>query len=207
VSVIFGEETNTQNNIIEYIQELTGKIDELTKAVDELQKRIEVLEHQFSIKSTHNVNVPTSQNTKESTRKSSPPANAERLWNDAICALQQKKLEVAEQHFADFIHFYPNHPNVPEGQYWLGEIQLLNKNYAQAQTYYALAYKSFPNTNTRKADAGLKIAECYFALKKNKEGCLFLKELMTLQQKGASVSTATLQLMEQYWAKYKCADL
>jgi lipopolysaccharide biosynthesis regulator YciM len=84
---------------------------------------------------------------------------------------------------------------------------MINKKYAEAQPYYALGYKAFPESNTRKAEVGLKIAECYFALNKNKEGFLFLKEIMKLQQRGAKISNATLQLMQKYWAQHKCADL
>lgn len=211
MAIISATEVTENVAVVEYIQELTGKIDALTQLVEELQKRIEILENAcrqgaLEKKESSDNKIPTINTTKEKPKKL-PPSSADRLWSDAIAALQLKKYDIAEQKFADFIHFYAEHANAAEGYYWLGEIKLLNKQYQQAQVYYAGAYKGFLETDTRKADSGLKIAECYFALNKNKEGCLFLKEIMKLQQKGAAISTATLQLMQQYWAKHKCPDL
>jgi len=206
--------TTEQTSVIEYIQELTGKVDELTKIIADLQRRIDAVESALHQKTAPLQTIVKQQDQSLSTlppkktlKKPSPHVDADHLWDSALCALEQKQLETAEQCFADFVHFYPKHPNASEAQYWLGEIQLINKKYAQAQIYYALAYKSLSESNPRKADTGLKIAECYFALNKVKEGCLFLKEIMQLQQKGNNISTATLQLMEQFWSKYKCAAL
>jgi TolA-binding protein len=202
-----------QTSVIEYIQELTGKVDELTKIIADLQKRIDAVESTLLQKTVSPQTIVNQQDQglsappKITLKKARPNVDADHLWDSALCALEQKQLETAEQYFADFVHFYPKHPHASEAQYWLGEIQLINKKYAQAQIYYALAYKSLSESNPRKADTGLKIAECYFALNKVKEGCLFLKEIMQLQQKGNNISTATLQLMEQFWSKYKCADL
>jgi TolA-binding protein len=211
VSPLIAEEVTERAGVIDYIQELTGKIDILTKTIDELQKRIEVLENCHQSKTIEKKDLldksaPPAQIEKGKPKKL-PPLSADRLWSDAMGALQQKQYEIADQKLADFVHFYGDTSRAAEGYYWLGEIQLLNKQYNQAQIYYANAYKIFVETDIRKAETGLKIADCYFALNKLKEGCLFLKEVMKLQQKGAAVSTATLQLVEQYWAKYKCADL
>lgn len=211
VSILTAEEVTEHTGVVEYIQELTGKIDVLTKTIDDLQKRIEILEncHQPTALEKKDLSAKgdlTAQIAKGKSKKL-PPLSADRLWRDAMSALQQKKYEIAEQKFADFVHFYGEASQAAEGYYWLGEIQLLNKQYNQAQIYYASAYKAFLDTDIRKAETGLKIADCYFALNKRKEGCLFLKEVMKLQEKGSAISTATLQLVEQYWAKYKCADL
>lgn len=200
-----------QQSVIEYIQELTGKIDELTRTVDELQKRITLLEvkscpqqndapqKESSIKESE---ATTSIKTK--TRK--PSASAETLWSEGISALQNKNLASAENAFLEIVRLYPESAHTTEASYWLGEVLLVSKNHAEAQKYYALAYKAFPASDSRKGEVGLKIAECYFALNKNKEGCLFLKEIMKLKQNGATISSATLQLIQKYWAQHKCAD-
>lgn len=213
VNVVSAEEAKVEQSVVECVQELTGKLDALTQAVEVLEKRIEILET-----SCHSKAVEENSKTVEKVvepelavvekpKRSKPSANADMLWNDGMGALQHKKFDEAAQKFGDLVHFYPEHSAVPEAYYWLGEMQVINKQYAQAQAYYALAYKAFPETNVKKAEVGLKIAECYFALNKNKEGCLFLKEIMKLQQRGATVSSATLQLMQKYWAQHKCADM
>lgn len=201
----------SQSDVVEYIQELTGKVDTLTQKVQELEMRLQILENQLHVKATDAKDSGASTNntqaqTPDPAKAKTPPAGADRLWADAMAAIQQKNFELAEQKISDFVHFYPDHTHAPEGYYWLGELRLLSNNYLQAQTYYALAYKGFLESDTRKADAGLKIAECYFALDKNKEGCLFLKEIMKLKGKGAAVSTATLKLMDQYWAQHQCGQ-
>jgi TolA-binding protein len=210
------EETKTESTqpLLDYIQELTGKIDELTRTVDELQKRITVLEvnscpqkqevNQKALPETPAKSSPVSE-TLSAQKADRPTASAEALWSKGTTDLQRKDFASAEKAFVEIVRFYPNHARAPEASYWLGEIFLINKQYTDAQKYYALAYKAFAESDSRKAEVGLKIAECYFALNKNKEGCLFLKEIMKLKQKGANISSATLQLMQKYWAQHKCA--
>jgi TolA-binding protein len=213
VSVVSAEEAKAEQNVVEYVQELTGKLDALTQTIEALEKRIEILEsacHARGVEEKSKAVEKEAAEPKSSAvgkpKRAKPLASADSLWNDGRAALQHKNLDEAAQKLGDLVHFYPEHPAVPEACYWLGEILVVNKKYTQAQTYYATAYKAFSETNVKKAEVGLKIAECYFALNKNKEGCLFLKEIMKLQQHGANVSSATLQLMQKYWAEHKCAE-
>lgn len=211
VGVVSAEEAKVEQSVVEYVQELTGKLDALTQTIEALEKRVEVLEaacHSRAVEENSRGAekiAETKPVVVEKPKRSKPSASADMLWSDGQSALQHKKFEEAAQKLGDLIQFYPEHSAVPEAHYWLGEIQVANKQYAQAQTYYAVAYKAFPETNVKKAEVGLKIAECYFALNKNKEGCLFLKEIMKLQQRGANISNATLQLMQKYWKLHKCA--
>lgn len=211
---LLGEEsikTESDQNIIEYIQELTGKIDELTRTVEELQKRITLLEvnscsqQQGAPQKAVSANPPASE-TLAPPKTDKPSASAESLWSEGSAARQRKDFPAAEKAFSEIVRFYPDNARASESSYWVGEILLMSKNYTEAQKYYALAYKAFPESDSRKAEVGLKIAECYFALNKNKEGCLFLKEIMKLQQKGANISSATLQLMQKHWTQHKCAE-
>jgi TolA-binding protein len=213
VSVVSAEETKTEQTVVEYVQELTGKLDALTQTIEALEKRIEILEsacHARGVEENSKVVEKEVAEPKlsivEKPKQAKPLASADSLWNDGRAALQHKNLDEAAQKLGDLVHFYPEHPAAPEAYYWLGEMLVVNKKHAQAQTYYATAYKAFSETNVKKAEVGLKIAECYFALNKHKEGCLFLKEIMKLQQRGANISSATLQLMQKYWAQHKCAD-
>lgn len=198
-------------NVIEYIQELTGKIDELTRTVEELQKRITLLEVNSCSQQqeTPQKAVPANSSAPETStppKTDRPSASAETLWSEGTAALQRKDFPSAEKVFSAIVRFYPDNTHAPESSYWAGEILLMSKKFTEAQKYYAIAYKAFPESDSRKAEVGLKIAECYFALNKNKEGCLFLKEIMKLKQKGANISSATLQLMQKYWAQHRCAE-
>lgn len=203
-------EEETKHTVIEYIQELTGKVDALSQVIKALEKRIEILEAASNAlgaeeKSKICEGVPeTGGAASASLSRAFPRANADQLWNDANTEIQHKKFSEAGRLFISLVKNYPEHEKAPEASYWVGEINMINKKYVEARSYYALAYKKFPETNSRKAEVGLKIAECYFALSKNKEGCLFLKEIMKLQQNGGAVSTATQKLMEQYWKTHKC---
>ena len=214
LNTLLGEESvkaESNQNIIEYIQELTGKIDELTRTVDELQQRITLLEvnscsqQQGTPQKAAPANPSTSE-TPAPPKTDKPSASAENLWNEGSAALRRKDFSAAEKAFSEIVRFYPDNAHASESSYWVGEVLLMSKKYAEAQKYYALAYKAFPESDSRKAEVGLKIAECYFALNKNKEGCLFLKEIMKLQQKGANISSATLQLMQKQWVQHKCAE-
>jgi TolA-binding protein len=213
-NTLFAEEvanSDSHQNMIEYIQELTGKIDELTRTVEELQKRITLLE--VNSCSQHNEAPQKAAPATPSAPKTpaqpatpdKPSASADVLWSNGNADLQRKDFPAAEKAFSEIVRFYPNHAHATEASYWVGEILLMSKRYEDAQKYYALSYKAFADSDSRKAEVGLKIAECYFALNKNKEGCLFLKEIMKLKQNGANISSATLQLMQKYWAQHKCA--
>lgn len=210
---IISAEEETEHSVIEYIQELTGKIDTLTQTIEVLEKRIEILEatsHMRGVEEKSKRLEKTPEKKQDISLKptrSAPSASADQLWNDGQMALKNKNFSTAEQLFFEFVHAYPEHGHASEANYWLGEINMINTKYVEAQPFYALAYRAFPESNARKAEAGLKIAECYFALNKNKEGCLFLKEIMKLQQRGAKISNATLQLMQKYWAQYNCGEL
>lgn len=209
--ILLAKDRSDHNGMLEYVQELTGKIDTLEKKLEDFERRLQTLEeksHKKAIaeKSPLKPLPVADQQPKEGLRKSPPNGGPDNLWKEALCAIQQKRVEEAKQKFIDFEHFYPEHPNVPEGRYWLGEIQFAAENYSQAQAFYALAYKGFTDTNPRKTEVGVKLADCYFALNKNKEGCVFLKEVMQLQQKGAAITPATVRLLEQLWFKHKCAD-
>ncbi len=211
ISVVSAEEEKVEQSVVEYVQELTGKLDALTQTIEQLEKRIEILEAACHARGVEDKAAEKIAEHKpvvvEKPKKSKSSVSADSLWSDGMNALQHKNFDEAAEKFTDLVQFYPEHSAVPEACYWLGEMRVTSKQYAQAQTYYARAYKAFPETNVKKAEVGLKIAECYFALNKNKEGCLFLKEIMKLQQRGANISNATLQLMQKYWAQHKCADL
>ena len=214
VNVVSAEEEKVEHSVVEYVQELTGKLDALTQTIELLEKRIEILEAachargaEENSKKVEKGVVDSKPASVEKPNRPKPSVGADRLSSDGLSALQHKNFDEAEQKFLDLVQLYPEHSAVPNACYWLGEIHVIKKQYAQAQAYYARAYKAFPEANVKKAEIGLKIAECYFALNKNKEGCLFLKEIMKLQQRGANISNATLQLMQKYWALHKCADL
>lgn len=208
---LFAKDVSDQNGMLEYVQELTGKIDTLEKKLEEFERRFQVLEdqlHKKAIAGKEQAKTPLVPEValKNKPARTPPSGGSEHLWKEALCVLQQKKLEEAKQKFIDFVRFYPDHSNASEGQYWLGEIQVAAQNYSEAQVFYARAYKGFPDINPRKTEVGVKLADCYFALNKNKEGCIFLKEVMQLQQKGAAITPATLRLLEQLWIKHKCPD-
>lgn len=160
-----------QQSIVEYIQELTGKIDELTRTFDELQKRITLLEvtscsQQKDLPQKETPNIKEPDPTQKA--KTKPSASAEGLWNEGMSALQHKNFTTAENAFTEFLRFYPENTHATEASYWLGEVLLMRKKYAEAQKYYAIAYKAFTESDSRKSEVGLKIAECYFGLNKKK---------------------------------------
>lgn len=213
VSIVSAQEERVEQNVVEYIQELTGKLDALMQTIEMMEKRIEILEMACHARGVEENSKKVEKKADpspaviEKPKQSRPPASADKLLSDGMNAIQHKNFDDAEQKFGDLIQLYPEHSGAPEACYWLGEMQVIKKQHAKAQAYYARAYKAFSEKDSKKAEVGLKIAECYFALNKNKEGCLFLKEIMKLQQRGANVSSATLKLMQKYWTQHKCADL
>lgn len=211
IQELFAKDVSDQSGMLEYVQELTGKIDTLEKKLEEFERRLQSHEDQLHKKDiAGKEQVKTLPSTeavlKNKPARMPPSGGSEHLWKEALCVLQQKKFAEAKQKFIDFLRFYPDHSNASEGQYWLGEIEVAAQNYSEAQVFYALAYKGFLEGSPRKTEVGVKLADCYFALNKNKEGCVFLKEVMQLQQKGAAITPATLRLLEQLWIKYKCPD-
>jgi outer membrane protein assembly factor BamD (BamD/ComL family) len=119
VNVISAEEEKTEHNVIDYVQELTGKIDTMTQVIEALEKRIEILEaasHSRGVeekgKSLEKISevIPVAS---VSPKRTSSSANADQLWNNGNAALQNKNFAEAEQQFADLLRRTPTMQMLP----------------------------------------------------------------------------------------------
>ena len=94
VSVVSAEEEKTEHNvIIDYVQELTGKIDSMTQIIEALEKRIEILEaasHARGVeekgKSLETVLSPGVPVASVNPKRSSSIVSADQLWNNGNAA-------------------------------------------------------------------------------------------------------------------------
>lgn len=190
------------HGLLEYVQEVTGKLDDALLKLERLEKRLQAVEARLGIKVDSEKPQPEDVKNNASAEGSSESANT--IWDKAAKAVFSKELDVAEKYFAEFLKSYQKDDRAPQAYYWLGEIETLRKNITKAQGYYAQAFKQIDVKNKLKTEVGVKLAESYFAQNKHKEGCLFLKEVLKLQQSGCEVSAATTKILENYWLTHKC---
>ena len=88
---------------------------------------------------------------------------AEQLYASALASFRAREHGQAVLEFTDFIARYPQHPLVPNAQFWIAEAYYLQRDYRQALVEYEKIAEL--NSKSGKApDALLKIGLCFRAL-------------------------------------------
>ncbi|MGI4775881.1 MAG: tol-pal system protein YbgF, partial [Janthinobacterium lividum] len=101
-----------------------------------------------------------------------------KLYDLAIAALKDNKLEIAEKKFGELIQIYPKSPLQSNSYFWYGETFFRRNIFDKAAVNYLKGYKQFPK-GVKAADSLLKLALALGELKKKNELCGILTKLET----------------------------
>ena len=77
---------------------------------------------------------------------------------------------LAEETFKSWLASFPNDPQVPDAEFWLGESHLQQGEYRDAANAFLTVYKSAPDSN-KGPDALLKLGVSLSALGEKKAAC------------------------------------
>jgi len=98
-------------------------------------------------------------------------------YNYAFNLVREKKYPEAANSFTAFTQSYPKDPLIGNAYYWLGETNYVRKDYLRAADNFRQGYESMP-TGPKAGDNLLKLALSMNALKKQKEACVVLKQVV-----------------------------
>ena len=112
--------------------------------------------------------IAKSQNADESKEK--------KLYDAALAALKDSRLEIAEEKFSSFIKDYPKSQLQSNAYFWYGETFFKRNMYDKAAINYLKGYKQYPK-GSKAADSLLKLALSLGELKKKTESCTMLEKL------------------------------
>ncbi len=86
---------------------------------------------------------------------SGPPPSAEVLYNSALRDFTGGKYDLSRQQFVDYLKYYPETDLASNAQFYLGEIEYANRDYAAAITEYDKVLDNYPRS-FKMADARMK---------------------------------------------------
>lgn len=98
-------------------------------------------------------------------------------YNYAFKLLNQAKYPEAGAAFSAFTKQYPKDPLIGNAWYWLGETYYVQRDYVRAADDFRQGYESMP-TGPKAPDNLLKLAMSLNAIKKDKEACVILKQVV-----------------------------
>lgn len=116
---------------------------------------------------------PPSSGTLGSIAVAPPAGGAEGLYNQGMDQLSRAQYADASASFSQILSSEPDSSYAPQAQFWIADINFVQKNYADAARGYAEMLKRYPD-NSRSADAMLKLGLSLVQLGQTSEGCTTL---------------------------------
>jgi tol-pal system protein YbgF len=129
---------------------------------------------------TPSAKVPAN-NTKAAPNKAELKTNVEpkKLYEQALSALKDNKLDESELKFSQFLSTYPKDALAENAQYWLGEVYYKKQDFAKAAVAFNEGYSKYPE-GSKGPDCLLKLGLSMKALGKNEEACTAFTNLPTI---------------------------
>lgn len=113
-------------------------------------------------------------------------------YNYAFRQLNQTQYDTAAASFADFTKKYPKDPLIGNAYYWLGETFYIRRDFVGAADNFRQGFEALP-TGPKAPDNLLKLAMSLNALKRDKEACVVLGQIVTKFKKNAAAVTQKAQ--------------
>lgn len=127
-------------------------------------------------------------------------ASANDHYKYAFRLLNQTQYDKAAESFAGFIKKYPKDPLVGNAYYWQGETYYIRRDYVKAADSFRQGFEELP-TGPKAPDNLLKLAMTLNALKRDKEACVVLTQVVA---KFKTSSAAVAQKAEQEQKRIDC---
>ncbi len=134
------------------------------------------------------------------TGKDFPNANA--LYNHSFDLLKQKDYTGAAASFDNFVKTYPTDPLTPNAYYWLGESYYTRGDYTRSAESFRKGFENAPD-GQKAPDNLLKLAMSLDKVKRTKEACIVLKQVVTKYNDSAprTAAKATEQMTSMQCSK------
>lgn len=119
--------------------------------------------------------------------QSGPSARPE--FDVAMNLLAKAQYDQSRAAFRSFADTHPKDDLAPQAVYWVGDIDYVQKDYANAARAFAEGIKKYP-ASPRAADSMLKLGESLIAMSQKKEGCAALAALPSKYPAASKIITA-----------------
>lgn len=121
-------------------------------------------------------------------------------YNYAFRLLNQTQYDKAAAAFATFTKKYPKDPLIGNAYYWQGETYYIRRDYVNAADSFRQGFEAMPS-GPKAPDNLLKLAMSLNALKRDKEACVVLEQVVAKFKKTAA---AVSQKAEQEQKRIDC---
>lgn len=197
---------DTQNRLdaqTKEIQQLLGRVEMLEHSLAAIKERIEIIDGVASSSAQTSVpgvapsvqesvgeddifsepvnlkkpdNIAAEKNPQISKPLNADESKEKKLYDAALAALKDNRLEIAEEKFSSFMKDYPKSSMQSNAYFWYGETFFKRNMFDKAAINYLKGYKQYPK-GSKAADSLLKLALSLGELKKKTEVCTMLAKL------------------------------
>lgn len=155
----------------------------------DVDKRLQVLEHALSGSGGQLSATPAAN------PQSSGGANAQAAYQDAFNLLKSGKHDQALVAFKNYLSQYPKSEFAHNAQYWLGEINFVNRNYKDAIQEFQKVVSLYPES-TKIPDALLKQGYSYYEIKEWDHAKKVLQDIKNRFQQSTAANLADKRLQK-----------
>ncbi len=151
--------------------QMLGRIEELQNEIRALRGEIETLRYdldgvqqrQRDVYLDLDQRLQALESATSGTGTAAASGNDRDAYQAAFALLREARYEEAKQSFKAFLDNYPQSSLVPNGWYWLGEVNYVNKDFSTAVGQFRKVVDDFPQSN-KAPDAWLKLGYCHYEL-------------------------------------------
>ncbi|RLA41400.1 MAG: tol-pal system protein YbgF [Gammaproteobacteria bacterium] len=108
-------------------------------------------------------------------------------YEKAYGVLKSGKIEPAKQAFKAYLAKYPKGRYVPNGQYWLGEIYMLDNQLKEAGEAFAVVVEKYP-AHRKMLDASYKLGKVYHLQGKNEKAKVILSRVAATKSSAGKLA-------------------
>ncbi len=108
-------------------------------------------------------------------------------YEKAYGVLKSGEIEPAKQAFKAYLAKYPKGHHVPNGQYWLGEIYMLDNQLKEAGDAFAVVVEQYP-AHRKMLDASYKLGKVYHLLGKNEKAKVILTRVAATKSSAGKLA-------------------
>ncbi|MCH9769377.1 MAG: tol-pal system protein YbgF [Gammaproteobacteria bacterium] len=205
-------QNTTRMNLPQQVSDLQQEMQQINGQLQVQQHDIKLLNDQLrsfyqdlsqQIQQLKNLNGSSAVNSNSAPVKATPNVGVSmqmretNAFNGAFKLLRQRQYDKARAEFQSYLSNYPNGHYIVNAHYWLGEINLQQKDSKAAASEFNIVIKQFPKS-TKAADARLKLALIHI---QNGNLAAAKQELLTIKQQqpgstAAQLATIKLQQLE-----------
>jgi len=135
--------TTKLDNVSNDTSELRNAVADLTTQLNKVQQQLSDVN--LALKVMQAPPPPPPSAGSDPAASSAPPVPAATLYTNATRDMSGGKAELAASEFADFVKFYPDDPNAPFAQFYVGQIHYSQNKLDQAVMDFDAVLERFPD--------------------------------------------------------------